>query len=154
MYAYFIRHGIPKSEIEDPKKSLSDKGVADIHKLGRFVAEHRGINVRTIHHSGKLRAKQTAEVLAEYLKPTEGLHPSSDLNPLDDISIWVDRLSDLNEDTMVVGHLPFLGKLIAYLICHDENREVIRFQAGQMVCLKKDKLGVWSIQWAVNPADL
>jgi len=55
---------------------------------------------------------------------------------------------------MLVGHLPHLSKLAAYLISHDESQKIVEFQASTIVCLGRDTSGNWSIQWIINPDDV
>ena len=151
MNIYLVQHAEPKKEEEDPQRPLSEKGRTDIRNVAAFVAKHKNIRVNSIMHSGKTRARQTAEVLTECLNPSEGIKEVDGLKPLDDPSIWVKRLSEMNEDVMLVGHLPHLSKLSAYLLCQDENKTIIDFQMGVIVCLCEDESGIWSIRWIVTP---
>ncbi|NIO83691.1 MAG: phosphohistidine phosphatase SixA, partial [Candidatus Aminicenantes bacterium] len=80
-----------------------------------------------IFHSGKTRAQQTARVLADYLKMGEGVAESDGLAPLDDPQIWVDRIADMREDIMLVGHLPHLSLLVSQLLSGDKDNSIIDF---------------------------
>ncbi len=148
---YLVQHGEPKREEEDPDRPLSEKGWSEIRKVTAFIAETANILVSTIFHSGKTRARQTAEALAEYLNPREGVKEAEGLKPLDDPSIWAERFAESNEDVILVGHLPHLSKLSAHLVCQDENEEIVDFQMGGIVCLKRDESGAWSVSWMVIP---
>ncbi len=150
MNLYLVQHAEPKRKEEDPQRPLSEKGKADIRKVADFVVKHMGIRVKSIMHSGKLRARQTAEILAEYLNPPEGIKEVEGLEPLADPSIWVNRLIETQEDTMLVGHLPHLMKLSSYLLCQDVNKKIVDFRMGGMVCLSRDE-SIWSVQWMVIP---
>lgn len=151
MNLYLVRHAEPKQESEDPQRPLSEKGWIDIRRVATYVAKHLKIRVKCILHSGKLRAQQTAEVLSEHLTPPDGLKEVDGLKPLDEPSIWVSRITETQEDTMLVGHLPHLSKLAAYLISLDENQKVIEFQAGTIICLDRDTSGNWSMHWVIHP---
>jgi phosphohistidine phosphatase len=151
MNLYLVQHAEAKQKEEDPERSLSNKGWADIRKVAAFVAAHSNIKVDNIFHSGKTRTQQTAEVLAEYLNPARGVEESEGLQPLDDPSTWAERLAVIEEDIVLVGHLPHLNKLSAYLICQNPDKTVIDFQMGGVVCLGKDESGTWSIRWMVIP---
>ena len=53
---------------------------------------------------------------------------------------------------MLVSHLPFLERLVSYLIIDTTNKTIIRFQTGGIVCLDKDKeMQSWYIKWALMP---
>lgn len=151
MYLYLVQHAEAKSKERDPDRPLSDKGRADIQRVAMYVARHTDILVRQINHSGKTRARQTAEVLAEALQPTEGIADIPDLAPLDDPVVWVSYLADTNRNLMLVGHLPHLSKLAALLLCQDEAKTVVKFQMGGVVCLGRDEEGNWSLRWMVTP---
>ncbi len=151
MNLYLVQHAEAKPEEEDPQRRLSEKGWSDIRKVGAFIAEHANIRVSSIMHSGKTRARQTAEALAEYLNPPGGIKEVEGLKPLDTPSIWVDRLAETKEDFMLVSHLPFLSKLSAHLLCQDENKAMVDFQMGGIVCLGRDESGIWSVRWMVIP---
>jgi len=151
MKLYLVQHAEAKSESEDPNRSLSKKGYSDIRKVANFIAMNKNITVSSIMHSGKTRAQQTAEVLAGTLKPDEGVQQINGLSPLDEPSIWANRLAEMTKDVILVGHLPHLSKLASYLVCQDTDKKITDFQMGGIVCLKKDDLDNWSIGWMVIP---
>lgn len=151
MNIYLVQHAESKPKEEDPQRSLSDKGRTDVEKVAAFVAEHTTLKVGRIIHSGKTRAQQTAEVLARYLNPPEGVSAAEGLEPLADPSIWANRLTEEKEDLMLVGHKPHLDKLAAKLICGDETRSAITFQNAGIVCLMRDDSGSWSVSWLITP---
>lgn len=151
MNLYLVQHAESKPKEEDPQRSLSDKGRTEVEKVVAFVAEHITLKLDRILHSGKTRAQQTAEVLARYLNPPEGVSVAEGLEPLADPSIWANRLAEEKEDLMLVGHMPHLDKIAAKLICGDEARRVVMFQNAGIVCLIRDDSGVWSLYWMVTP---
>ncbi|MBW2038050.1 MAG: phosphohistidine phosphatase SixA [Deltaproteobacteria bacterium] len=151
MNLYLVQHAEPKREEEDPQKPLSEKGWSDIGKVAAFIVEHTNIQVISIMHSGKTRARQTAEALAEHLNPPEGVKEAEGLESLADPSRWAQRLAETKEDIMLVGHLPHLSKLSAHLLCQDENKRIVNFQMGGIVCLGRDESGIWSVRWMVIP---
>ena len=151
MKLYFVQHAESKRREEDHTRSLSDRGWEDIRKTANFAREHLRIKVEQIVHSGKLRAKQTAEVLAEYLNPPNGVMTDTSLEPLADPKPWKKRLGETTEDIMLVGHLPHLSRLASYLLAGNETREVIAFSMGGIVCLERDQQRRWTIQWMITP---
>ena len=151
MYLYLVQHAEALAEEKDPKRPLSEKGKADIQKVAEFVSKYANISIKSIIHSGKLRAEQTAEILAKYLNPPEGIRKEEGLNPLDDPLIWANRLKEIEEDTMLVGHLPHLVKLSSYLLCQDMDKKIIEFQMGGVVCLRRDESNIWTVNWMIIP---
>lgn len=151
MNLYLVQHAQAKQKEEDPERQLTEKGQVDIRKVAAFIAEQADIQVGSIMHSGKTRARQTAEVLAEHLNPPDGVKEADGLEPLADPSIWVEKLAGEREDVMLVGHLPYMSKLTAKLLCRDEEKMVVNFQMGGIVCLTGDESGIWSVCWMVIP---
>ena len=151
---YLVQHAEAKSEQEDPQRPLSDKGRADIKKVAAFVAQRKTVQVKTILNSGKTRAQQTAEALAQQLKPSQGVKQAEGLEPMADPSTWSVRLADEKEDIMLVGHLPHLSRLASHLICQDANKKIVDFQMGGIACLSKDESGAWSVRWMIVPGML
>ncbi len=151
MKLYLIQHGEAKSEAEDPERSLTARGEKEVLAVSK-VAEGLRIRPSKIHHSGKLRAKQSAEIIATALKiPDSLVRPASGLNPNDDIHAWAERISKEKEDLMLVGHLPFLEKLTSLLLCGDERARLVLFRYGAIVCLdQKDEKG-WAVSWVLTP---
>lgn len=151
MKLWLGQHAEAKSKEEDPQRSLSEKGWADIGKVAGYIGKFCGIRIDSILHSGKTRARQTAEVLAQELNPPKGVKQVDELEPLADPKIWVERLAQATEDTMLVGHLPHLSKLCARLLGGAETKKIVNFQMGGVVCLQRDEKGNWSIEWMLIP---
>ncbi len=82
MHLYLVQHAEAKPREDDHQRPLSDQGRADIQKVAAFLGD-RGIPVSRIIHSGKLRARQTAEALAERMIATGGVSETDGLAPLE-----------------------------------------------------------------------
>ena len=54
-------------------------------------------------------------------------------------------------DTLIVGHLPYLGRLASRLLASDPDRPLLTFHPGSMACLDKDAEGHWTLAWMVRP---
>ncbi|VUT25508.1 MAG: phosphohistidine phosphatase [Candidatus Methanolliviera sp. GoM_oil] len=147
MKLYLVQHAEAKDKDEDPTRPLSGKGWNDIRNMASFFKGK--IEVAKIVHSGKLRARQTAEELNAVV--SSSVEEVGGLAPLDDPGIWEERLREESEDTMIVGHLPHLGRLAGLLLANDPERKVIDFKMGGVVCLERDEGGNWSLQWMVTP---
>ncbi len=149
MRLYLVQHGEAKSKEEDPSRPLTDRGVRDVKRVADFIAK-ANIRVGCIVHSSKLRARQTAEIIANELK-VEKLEESEALNPLADPSIWASKIREREEDLILVGHLPHLSKLASLLIIGREDKEVVRFTMGGIFCLERNEEGKWAVLWALRP---
>lgn len=150
MALLLVQHGKSLPKDEDPEKGLSDEGVLDVKRIAD-AAKKYGVNISCIKHSGKKRALQTADIFASALQPELGVQEINGINPLDDVASFADNISS-GEDLMLVGHLPFMEKLVSFLITGSIARPVIKFQNGGIVCLDEDTDNHWwVIKWALMP---
>jgi phosphohistidine phosphatase len=117
-------------------------------------AAGRGAEVALIYHSGKLRAEQTAKIMAERLNPDRTVMITDGLSPMDDPRDWHQRLSAMRDDIMLVGHLPHVGSLLSMLLKNDREEKIFEFQTGGAACIRRSKDGKWSLEWVVNPGDI
>jgi phosphohistidine phosphatase len=67
-----MQHGASKSESADPQRGLTDEGRATVEQMAAHLSLLE-LALDRIEHSDKLRARQTAEILAEKLCPREGI---------------------------------------------------------------------------------
>jgi len=115
------------------------------------VARSYGIPVGHIVHSGKKRARQTAEILAAVLSPDKGVGEVSGIKPLDDVAAFAKQV-DFTTNTMVVGHLPFLERLTSFLMLGEQEPVVFKLQNGGILCLDRfENLERPAIKWALMP---
>ena len=150
MSLFLVQHGQSLPAGIDPDKGLSEAGVAEVKHIAR-VAKGYGIPVQCIRHSGKKRARQTAEIFASALGPVSDVQEISGLNPMDDVADFAGTLEG-RDNHMLVGHLPFMERLTAYLITGSIDKPVFKFQNGGIVCLDKDpNTHSWVIKWALMP---
>ena len=144
MRIYLARHGDALTALQDPERGLSDYGRKQVAYVAGVLAQ-MGARVDRVIHSGKARAVQTAEILAPSVMKKVELETSHDLNPNDPVEPWVARLSGVDEDTMLVGHLPFLGQLTFRLVGDDGDAGATAFPAGTVVCLERSDGGGWHV---------
>lgn len=149
MKCYLVRHGEAKAESEDPARPLSDRGRDEVTRVARHLGA-TGLRIAAIHHSNKLRARQTAEIFAEHLLPSEGIHEMEGLAPMDDPDKARAVIEAAREPLMLVGHLPHLGRLASALLVDDSDRELLQFKAGAIACLDRID-GGFRLQWLLTP---
>ena len=153
MPVYLVQHGKARAEGADAERSLTDQGRADVERIAGVAAQYR-VPVSSIVHSGKLRARQTAAIFGEILGPGIPLEISEGMNPGDDVTIFASRLT-AESNTMFVGHLPFMEKLVSYLLTGAVDRAIFKFQNGGIVCLDRPpsaSAGSWIIIWTLMPS--
>ncbi|HVN95940.1 MAG TPA: phosphohistidine phosphatase SixA [Syntrophorhabdaceae bacterium] len=150
MRLYLVQHAEAKKEEEDPERGLTARGLTDIRKVAEYAAR-LPVAVNAIYHSGKKRAAQTAQMLADFIRPKVPLFAVEGLSPQDDPGTWFSRLKASNEDMIIVGHLPHLAKLAGLLLEGDSERNCIAFKMGGMVCLKRGDNDRWTVEWVLVP---
>ena len=150
MKLYLMQHGRPVAKEEDPDRPLSDQGKKDVEKMADFLNKH-GVRVEEAIHSGKTRARQTAEIMISRLNPGLALVQRDGLSPLDDVKEIAYRIKEAKKDLLIAGHLPHLGKLASLLVAGSESVPLVSFQQGGVVCLEKDAEGLWSVVWMLVP---
>ena len=149
MDCYLVQHGEAKPEQEDPARPLSDRGRRDVERVAH-AAGRSGVGVAEIVHSGKLRAQQTADLLAAALSPVGGVRAVAGLAPLDDPAAARELLDQAAAPRMIVGHLPHLSRLTSLLLVGDPTREIVSFRMGAIVCLTREEEG-WHLKWILTP---
>ena len=113
MPLYLLRHAENFTEEQDPKKGLTPKGIEQIESVATQAKKYIH-NLNSITHSDKHRAIQTAEYFNKTLNRNLTLTESLDLSPNADVKNWPPIL-EVQQNELLVGHLPFLDKLLIYL---------------------------------------
>ena len=116
---YLVHHGEAVPPSVDAQRPLTAAGRAAVERLAREAAG-RGVSPVEIWHSGKLRARQTAEAYWRACNPLAEFTATRWAQPGDP-----PRLADLLEvetrDVMLVGHMPHLDRLLRRLLGDDEG---------------------------------
>jgi phosphohistidine phosphatase len=147
---YIAHHGDAVGPHENPMRPLSSRGQQQVAELAGQAAL-RGAKPRVIWHSGKLRARQTAEAYRHACNPLAQFAAARGLLP-DDPPAWIaDRLRAEAGEVMVVGHMPHLPRLLCLLLAGDPDAPTIEFPANGVVCLE-EQAGVWAERWRISPA--
>ncbi len=150
MSIYLSQHGKSASKDVDPQRGLTRDGATEVTRVARMLSE-AGLAVDVIWHSGKARASQTADIFAASLNPKEGVKSRGGIDPLDDVIALAGDLPK-DRDEMYVGHLPFMERIVSYLITGNADSRVVVFQSGGVVRLDWDLEGErWVIGWTVFP---
>jgi phosphohistidine phosphatase len=149
MNIFLVQHGRARTKKEDSTRPLIAAGVKASEKVARWLAA-ADIEVDEIRHSGKKRAEQTGLIFAGQLAPARELKAVSGLNPMDDVRPIAGELRGVQDSLMLIGHLPFMSRLVGLLVAGDPEKEVVRFQNSGVVCLQEDE-GQWHIEWMIVP---
>jgi phosphohistidine phosphatase len=111
MTVYLVHHGDAVGPDIDARRPLSERGRADVARLAEEAAA-RGAHPAIVWHSGKLRARQTAEAFWRACNALAPLTATRDLQP-DDPPEWIlDRIRGESRDVLIAGHFPHLPRLL------------------------------------------
>jgi phosphohistidine phosphatase len=139
---FLVHHAEAVDATVDPQRPLTNRGRLHAEAVAARAAA-RGAKPTVIWHSGKLRARQTAECFWRVCNPLAELAAVHGLQP-DDPAKWIKDVVDGDpRDVMLVGHMPHLGRLLELLV---RDRGVGSFPAHGCVALEA-RDGVWCELW-------
>ncbi len=150
MKIYCVRHGEAEESDVNPERPLTENGRSDIESVARFMGE-AGLHIDHLLHSPKLRAIQTAEIFAKYLKADQVTECANLLDENNDVTPLVDMMPIWHGDIMLVGHLPFMYKLVSALVLGQQDfYPIVNYPPGTVICLDRynDRC---IISWLLHP---
>ena len=143
-----VHHGHAVGPEVDPSRPLSGRGLGDTARLAELAAA-RGFKPDVIWHSGKLRARQTAEAYWRACNPFSRFVATRGLLP-DDPPIWMkDQLTGETRSIALVGHMPHMPRLLRLLVTGDENTIDVLFPQHGCVALEPDG-ELWKEIWRLE----
>jgi len=149
MRLYLVRHGTAQPDHQDPRRPLSERGRQEVAKVAAFIQE-KNLKIDTLWHSTKLRAIQTAEILAPALQIENGVSQREDLSPNDPIAPIQNEIQSCRSDLMIVGHLPFVSLMADQLLTGNSGLKTISFYTATAVCLEGEG-DAWRLAWMITP---
>jgi phosphohistidine phosphatase len=142
---FLVHHGDAVGPNVDPQRPLSLQGRQDVERLAAAVAA-RGAKPAIIWHSGKLRAKQTAEAFWRTCNPFAEFSATRDLQPEDPPDWMRDRLRGESRDILIAGHYPHLPGLLGMLIGGGPPFP----QHGVVALVSEDEGATWTEEWRIE----
>src|SRR5918995_4591717 len=112
---YLVHHADAVGPDVDPQRPLSVSGRAHAERLAA-EARARGVKPVAVWHSGKLRARQTAEAMWRACNPLAEFSAIRGLQPTDPPDEVVARVTGETRDVMLVGHMPSLPRILGALL--------------------------------------
>jgi phosphohistidine phosphatase len=149
LHLFLVHHGDAVGPDVDPRRPLSMNGRRAVERAAADAAA-RAVQPAAVWHSGKLRARQTAEVfwracnaLAEF-SATRGLQP-------DDPPVWIrDRLRGEQRDILLAGHFPHLARLLALLLAGRDDPAAPFPPHGVVALETTDEGETWQEVWRIE----
>ncbi len=162
MNLYIIRHAIAVDEDtpeyeDDSQRPLTDKGKKKMRQIAKGLRT-LGVDFDLILSSPYVRAKETAEILADVFKIKKELELSDNLVPMGDPDLLISEINEKYSANSIalVGHEPFLTALIGLLVSENVGMEMTLKKGG--VCrLATDDLHharKAALEWLLTPGIL
>ena len=130
-----MQHGDAVDKSIDPERPLSQQGIDDIQHLA-WRMQTMGVQLAHIFHSGKLRAEQTAEIIAQEVAPAVQPLQLNGLNPNDDPSGIAEDIGKMADNILITSHMPFVSRLCSRLLAGHSDIEFAS-EPGTLFCLEK-----------------
>ena len=145
-----MQHGEAAAAEVDPERPLTEVGRRSVGTVSAHAAAC-GVRVDRVVHSGKLRAEQTAAILAgalgcDVVDQVDGLSPNGDVQAASDALVDPAVAGSL----AIVGHLPFLERFASLLVAGDCSAHVVVLRNGGLVKLVPAEWG-FAVAWAITP---
>ena len=166
MNLYILRHGIASAPGEDglPKnlpdaeRPLSVKGK---QRLWGATGAMRKMEVvlDTVMSSPLLRARQTAQIVTEAMELRRALVLTDNLAPEGSTKALVEQINEIGpraKSILLVGHEPYLSRLIALLVAGDADAEFDLKKGGlaklEIAKLKHGRCAM--LEWLLTPKQM
>ena len=140
MLVYLVHHANALGPEVDPQRPLSSAGLAQAAALAA-AARDRGVKPAVIWHSGKLRARQTAEAFWRACSPFAEFKMVRGLRPEDPPDWMRDALEGEDRDVLMAGHMPHIAQLAA-MLGSSQN-----FPLNGMIALERTGPGQYEERW-------
>lgn len=125
MLLALMRHGAYNDSVttlQDTDRTLTEQGKKDTIFVGGMMFE-KGLHPNKIISSSLIRARQTADIMAEMLSYTDTIEVTDDILPsatMQEMYETVLRYAAV-EQLLMVGHMPSMGALAHALISNTER---------------------------------
>ena len=141
---YLVHHAEAIDQHVDPQRPLTPAGRARAERLAE-LARDRGVKPDVIWHSGKLRARQTAEPFWRRCNPLAEFAATRGLQPGDPPEWIRDTLEGDLRNVMLVGHMPHIARLFD-LLTERERDDPAPFPQHGLAALEYVD-GEWTVSW-------
>jgi len=152
MQLFLVRHG---EYIKDGKgvDVLSEKGHKDIAQMADFLKQKK-FDIPAIWHSPKNRAVESARIFQKALHPSAGIKVFEKMKPEDPVAPVLEELSAMKKNLMLVGHLPFIPRLVSHLLTGDAEQSLMAVPTSGIVILENDRDFNWSLTGFFHPQNI
>ena len=161
MELYIVRHGDAGQAMRvrrraDAERELTREGRQETAELAQALWA-LGCSPERIGTSPLVRARQTAEILADLLDAEQELESCEFLAPGSDAEALIRWLSEVRADSvMIVGHMPDLAHLASAMLAPKASLDIV-FKKSGVCCISFDGIpaaGEGRLEWLMQPKQL
>ena len=146
---FLAHHGDAVAPELNPMRPLSDRGRVEVDMLAQKAAA-AGAKPDVIWHSGKLRARQTAEAYWKHCNPLADFSAMRGLQPTDPTNWIVDAIAGETRHILLAGHFPHLPSLLERLVAGNAQGGPVQFPLNGIIALEGVN-GQWVERWRLKP---
>ncbi len=150
MHLYLAQHGAALDKTVNPDRPLSPDGVTNVKHVAAMLAAS-GISPARILHSGKTRAMETAALFGESLPSASPAEAVPGIAPNDAVEAFAVTTAAWNQDVLICGHQPFMGRLASYLLCGNAVILTLDYVPGAVAALARNENDGWRLSWFLRP---
>ena len=144
---FLVHHAEAVEASVDPQRPLTKNGLAHVQRIASEAAS-RGVRPDEFWHSGKLRARKTAEAFWHACNPLAGLQMVRGLQPRDPPGWIADQVAGETRTLLLVGHMPSLATLLGRLV-NGPRSAPMEFPPHGMVALELHDAR-WRESWRIG----
>lgn len=148
MRLVLVHHAEAVGPEVDTRRPLSARGLEQA-ATAATAASARGVRPAVVWHSGKLRARQTAQEFWRACNALAQFSATPDLQPDDPPTRMRDRLRHESRDILLAGHFPHLPRLLALLLGPQVHGPTFP-QHGVVALETTDEGETWAELWRVE----
>lgn len=156
MRLFLFRHAEAAPGVPDAGRLLTDHGKAQLARMAALVDWSCLDGVKSVEHSGLVRARQTAELLVAGIPLRKPLAIRAGLRPMDDPRLFAMEVAAARDDRFVVGHNPHLSRLAGLLLGRGQQEVSLILKKAGFLALERSKspskespLGQWTLLWLI-----
>ncbi len=159
MDLYIVRHAIAVERgtpgyDDDSQRPLTDDGRKKMKKIVKGLRQ-LDVDLGLILTSPYIRARDTAEILANGFKVKDKMFFTDNLTPEANFDKLIDEIIEKNVDSLaLVGHEPMLSSFVGFLMTGN-SASTIALKKGGVCLLRADDLHQERralLQWLLTPA--
>ncbi len=161
MKIYILRHGIAVDRgspdyAQDSDRPLTPKGERELLKIAEAM-EALELRFDVILSSPYVRARQTAEIVADIFDVRSKLEFSDNLTPSGSPKKLVNEINDkAPKSILLVGHEPYLSQFVSLLVAGDSGL-ALTLKKGGLCKLSSESLTAGrcaTLDWLLTPKQM